>query len=174
MKRADVEEDYPWEPEFASTNGDVLSDVELGWEEFIRGRPAYLKCCLIIYGISNFIGPHHFQAWPPPKLTIDEVEELRSEFPFICDSEDMVAILNARGTVILNSNFHDTHEQKSIIKVATAAITLWAQWASYGPLLYGVNRRDSLFENPFVSVIANGRCFVVKRHRIQPVTDTDG
>ncbi|KAH7116805.1 hypothetical protein B0J11DRAFT_583518 [Dendryphion nanum] len=148
MKRAHTEDEYPWDLDFATANGDVVSDVMLGLEEYRQGRSKYLRCCLIIYGISDLLGPHHLQCWPPLQLSVQEDHEINSNFPSLYDSEDMLAILNARGTVILNSAFYGTVEQKSIIKLATAAIALWTQWASFGHPIPG-ERPDSCFENPF-------------------------
>ncbi|CAO2651077.1 Nn.00g093740.m01.CDS01 [Neocucurbitaria sp. VM-36] len=39
----------------------------------------------------------------------------------VIENEDMVAILNARGTVLLNMCFHDTPQQKKIVKLAALA-----------------------------------------------------
>jgi hypothetical protein len=45
----------------------------------------------------------------------------------LCDSDDMIAILNARGTVLLNMYFSHTLEQLHIVKLASLAVGLWAQ-----------------------------------------------
>jgi hypothetical protein len=51
-----------------------------------------------------------------------------------CDSanvdqdENMLAILNARGTVVMNAYFHGTPEQTMIVKLADTAIHLYDEW----------------------------------------------
>ena len=40
-------------------------------------------------------------------------------------SEDMIAILNARGTVLLNSAFAGLYEQVEIVKLAMLAVDLY-------------------------------------------------
>lgn len=50
----------------------------------------------------------------------------------LCDSVDMLAILNARGTVLLNMSFANTPEQLYIVKLASLATSFWTQPAVDG------------------------------------------
>jgi hypothetical protein len=49
-----------------------------------------------------------------------------SRFPDnIIESDDMVVILNARATVLLNTSFRQIRQQKQVIKLAALALKLW-------------------------------------------------
>jgi hypothetical protein len=43
----------------------------------------------------------------------------------IVESDDMVVILNARATVLLNASFRELRQQKQVIKLAALALELW-------------------------------------------------
>ncbi|KAF1852130.1 uncharacterized protein K460DRAFT_362898 [Cucurbitaria berberidis CBS 394.84] len=44
------------------------------------------------------------------------------------ENEDMITILNARGTVLLNMCFHNTPQQRKVIKLSELALLIWREY----------------------------------------------
>jgi len=70
-------------------------------------------------------------------------------------SADMVVILNARGTVLLNPMFHNQPCQPTIVALATLAVQLWDR------ILLAVEHGDSpVTDEPAVGTTVHRRAWM--------------
>ncbi|KAF1916950.1 hypothetical protein BDU57DRAFT_557086 [Ampelomyces quisqualis] len=138
-----------------SGNGDIKSDFALlerltghyEKEEFKKVlRLLYGTCCLTMrsettatpsFGLSE--STENSSVWNGVKSEQSIVQLKRESarsmqqarqpiprFPHnIIENSDMVVILNARATVLLNASFRELRQQKQIIKLAALALKLW-------------------------------------------------
>lgn len=84
----------PVDSRFISANGDVKHDLTVAHLEMRAGNEAFSFACRCIYGLTDLSGAR--MPGPPPDS---------NEFPMLGNDEEMLAILNARGTVVLNPIF---------------------------------------------------------------------
>lgn len=118
---------YPDKPHHTSiwsqANGDVKMDIAAAQAFLQQGQADFAVTCLKVYGLAHLLGydVHGLPTYDP------------LAYPMIIDDEDMLCILNARGTVVLNTLFAHAPEQKAIVKLAEAALHLFKMWAATNP-----------------------------------------
>jgi hypothetical protein len=77
----------------------------------------------MIYGVTNSAASTNI---PPASLHAET-------FPTLLADENMLAILNARGTVMLNTLFYKSEAQMAIFKLSETALQIWREWATTNP-----------------------------------------
>lgn len=84
------------------------------------------------------------------------VDEALSRIPrTLLKSRDMIMILNARGTVILNPAFHSSYQAQRIVALATLAAELWVHIVS------GLGRGDEVVTHaPAIGTTAEKRAWM--------------
>ncbi|KAF2655802.1 hypothetical protein K491DRAFT_715946 [Lophiostoma macrostomum CBS 122681] len=122
---------------FLSSNGDVRADFSLCKTRMATEDYSFLATCFHIYGILDLQrGPSpddHLLCPPTPDQ--GEMTPWRwlvayqpGFIPDLLQDENMVAILNARGTAVMNAYFQGTPEQAMIVKLADTAVHLYNEW----------------------------------------------